>query len=105
MKCALVHHQVDSVRKNYMLQKIRWFLLITGVLVVVIIALQNQTPTPLKLLFLNGTIPLTLLLLATSAASFVFGALTTVWMLKKREPAKAKPEPQPAKTPQSSQNL
>ncbi len=81
-----------------MLQKIRWFLLITGVLVVVIIALQNQTPTPLKLLFLNGTIPLTLLLLATSAASFVFGALTTVWMLKKREPAK-KPEPQPTKTP------
>ncbi len=82
-----------------MLQKIRWFLLITGVLVVVIIALQNQTPTPLKLLFLNSTIPLTLLLLATSASSFVFGALTTVWMLKKKEPAKVKSEPQPAKTP------
>jgi uncharacterized integral membrane protein len=83
-----------------MLQKIRWFLLITGVSVAVIIALRNQTPTTLDLLFFNSTIPLTLLLLATGAANFVFGALTTVWMLKKKEPAKAKQEPQPAKPEQ-----
>ncbi len=70
-----------------MLQKIRWFLLITGVLVVVIIALQNQQPTRLKWLLFEMDMPLTLLLLATSAASFVFGALTTVWMLKKKTPA------------------
>ncbi len=72
-----------------MLQKIRWFLLITGVLVAVIIALQNQQPTPLTLLFTEVDMPLAMLLLATSAASFVLGALTTALMLKKSSAAKA----------------
>ena len=65
-----------------MLQKIRWFLVIVGVLVVVVIAIQNDQPVLLKLLFFQDTLPLTLLVLVTSAASFVLGALTTFWMLR-----------------------
>ncbi len=81
-----------------MLQKIRWFLLIIGVLVVLTIALQNDQPVPLELLFFRRELPLTLLLLATSGASFVFGALTTVWMLRTRSktaPAKPKVKVEP----------
>lgn len=77
-----------------MLQKIRWFLLMTGVLVVVIIALQNQQPTRLKLLMAEVDMPLTLLLLATSASSFVFGALMTAWMLKKKASAAKHQKPE-----------
>ena len=66
-----------------MRQKIRWFLLVVGILMVVTISLQNRTPTQLNLLLFESTMPLTLLLLATSAASFIFGALTTVWMLRR----------------------
>ena len=77
-----------------MLQKIRWFLLLVGILVVVIIAVQNSRSVEIDLLFFRGTYPLTLLLLGTSAASFLFGALMTGWMLRSRGrpggPAKGK---------------
>ena len=67
-----------------MLQKIRWFLLLVGILVVVIIAVQNSRSVEIDLLFFRGQYPLTLLLLGTSAASFAFGALMTAWMLRSR---------------------
>jgi len=69
------------------LQKIRWFLLLLGILLVVILAFQNNAPVELELLFFRGTYPLTLLLLATSAASFVFGSLMTFWMLRGKKKA------------------
>ena len=67
-----------------MMKKIRWFLLLLGVLVVVIIAFQNSRTVQLEVLFFSGQYPLTLLLLGSSAASFVFGALMTGWMLRGR---------------------
>lgn len=79
-----------------MLQKIRWFLLLLGVLVIVIVAFQNNRRVELDVLFFSGEYPLTLLLLATSAASFVFGGLMTAWMLRARGKAGAKR----ARTPQ-----
>jgi len=70
-----------------MLQKIRWFFLLGGITIVVIIAFQNSRSVELDLLFFKGEYPLTMLLLASSAASFVFGALTTGWMLRSRSKA------------------
>lgn len=70
-----------------MLQKIRWFLSLTAVLVVVIVAFQNQDAVPLTMLFFSGEYPLTLLLLATAAISFVLGCLMTAWRIRSRHKA------------------
>lgn len=72
-----------------MVQKIRWFFLLVGVLLIVIIAFQNSQSVKLNLLFFRGQYPLTLLLLGTSAASFVLGALMTGRMLRSRSKASA----------------
>lgn len=72
-----------------MLQKIRWFLLLVGVSVIVILAFQNSRSVEFDLLFFSGEYPLTLLLLACSAVSFVFGSLTTGWMLRSRSKSAA----------------
>ena len=72
-----------------MLQKIRWFLLLVGVSLIVILAFQNSRSVEFDLLFFGGEYPLTLLLLACSAASFVFGSLTTGWMLRSRSKSAA----------------
>ncbi len=79
-----------------MLQKIRWTLLLVGVVVILIVSFQNSEPVELDLLLFQGEYPLTLLLLATSVASFVFGALTMAWRGRSRAkttPGKEKPEP------------
>jgi len=62
-----------------MLQKIRWFLFLFAILVVVVTAFQNHEPVDVKMLWLRGRYPLTLVLLATAAISFVAGALATFW--------------------------
>lgn len=79
-----------------MLQKIRWFLLLVGVLLIVVIALQNSRSVELELLFFRGQYPLTLLLLGCSAASFVLGALTTGWMLRNRSRSGGKQKKRPS---------
>jgi uncharacterized integral membrane protein len=83
---------LGSAGEGFMLQKIRWFLLLVGVLLIVIIALQNSRSVELELLFFRGQYPLTLLLLGCSAASFVLGALTTGWMLRNRSRSGGKPK-------------
>ncbi|MFG0253852.1 MAG: LapA family protein [Rhodopirellula sp. JB053] len=73
-----------------MLQKIRYFLFLTAVLVVIVVAFQNHHEVDIDLLFFSGQYPLTLLLLACSAVSFILGAVWTMWRLRKREKAKAR---------------
>ena len=70
-----------------MLQKIRWFLSLVSVLVVVIVAFQNQDAVPLTILFFSGEYPLTLLLLGCSGVSFVLGCLMTAWRIRSRHKA------------------
>lgn len=70
-----------------MLQKIRWFVILTGLLLVIVVAFQNQDPVDLNLLFFQGEYPLTLLLLATSAISFVVGSLITALRIRARHKA------------------
>jgi uncharacterized integral membrane protein len=72
-----------------MLQKIRWFLSLLAVLVVVIVAFQNQDSVPLTILFFSGEYPLTLLLLGCSGVSFVLGCLMTAWRIRSRHKAQS----------------
>ncbi|MEM6979580.1 MAG: lipopolysaccharide assembly protein LapA domain-containing protein [Planctomycetota bacterium] len=88
-----------------MLQKLRWFVILTGLCVVLVVAFQNQDEVPLKLLFFRGQYPLTLLLLATAAVSFVVGCLVTAVRLRhrqKRAEAKAKAKQATAKADSTS---
>jgi uncharacterized integral membrane protein len=74
-----------------MMQRIRWFLLILGIIVLLVLGLANQTSVPVKMpLVFEAELPLAMLLAATSAISFVLGALLTGWMLRSR--GKEKPE-------------
>ena len=82
-----------------MMQRIRWFLLVLGIIVLLVLGLANQTSVPVKIPFLfERDLPLSMLLVTVSGISFVFGALMTGWMLRspKETTKKAAPEPKAA---------
>lgn len=80
------------------MQKIRWFFLIVGIILALAMALQNNEPTAIKLLWLGGEFPLSVLLVVASAIGFLFGALITALMLRSRKPT-PKPAPPAKSTP------
>lgn len=71
-----------------MIQKIRWLLIILGGIVLVTAMLQNSEPTTLKLFFFEKSLPTSILLLATSAVSFLVGGLVFHRAFRRRESAK-----------------
>jgi uncharacterized integral membrane protein len=71
-----------------MLQKIRYFLFLTVVLLLIVVAFKNHDDVPINLLVFSGQYPLSLVLLATSVVSFLLGVVWTVWRGRKREKAK-----------------
>jgi len=73
-----------------MLQKIRWFIFLFAILVVVVTAFQNNEPVDVKMLWLSGHYSLTLVLLATAALSFIAGALATFWRGRQHSKSKVK---------------
>lgn len=90
------------------MQKIRWFFLIIGIVLMLALALQNNDPVEIRLLWLEQSLPLSVFLLATGGVGFLFGALMTVSMLRNRsksEPASTQPAPAsetPADKPETS---
>ncbi|MCM2370464.1 LapA family protein [Aporhodopirellula aestuarii] len=80
-----------------MLQKLRYFLFLIAVLVVIVVAFQNHHEVDIDLLFFSGRYPLTLLLLGCSAVSFILGSVWTMWRSRKRERAKARAKAEAAK--------
>ncbi len=82
-----------------MLQKIRWAILILGVLVLIAIMVQNSHPVLLKLFFFETELPTSTLLLATSVLSFLIGALTTGRMIWRRDPDPQRLKDVPASSP------
>ena len=79
-----------------MMQRIRWFLLVLGIIVLLVLGLANQTSVPVKMpLIFEAELPLSMLLVATSGISFVFGALMTGWMLRGRKEKTEKAAPKP----------
>lgn len=67
-----------------MIQKIRYFLFLLAVLVVIVVAFQNHHAVDIEVLTFRGQYPLTLLLLATAVISFTLGSIMTAWRSRKR---------------------
>lgn len=78
-----------------MLQKIRWAILIFGILALVAAMIQNSEPVRLKLFFFETEMPTAILLLATSAISFLIGGLTVGRFLWRREAAQSEKKTTP----------
>lgn len=85
-----------------MMQKIRWAILILGVLVLIAVMVQNSHPVILKLFFFETELPTSTLLLATSVLSFLIGALTTGRMMWRRKPGESRRRKVPAASPPST---
>jgi len=89
-----------------MMQKIRWAILILGVIVLMTAIIQNRDPVTLTFLVYNTEMPTSILLLVTSVTSFLLGAITTGRILRRRDaakklansPAKSVPAPTPPAT-------
>ncbi len=71
-----------------MMQKIRWAILILGIIVLMTAIIQNSDPVPLKFLVYEAQMPTSVLLLVVSVVSFLLGAATTGHVLRRREAAK-----------------
>lgn len=65
------------------MQKIRWFLLIIAILLALTLTLQNNEGVPVRLLWMDREMPLSIMLASTTAVGFLVGALTTALMLRR----------------------
>ncbi|MDG2219955.1 MAG: LapA family protein [Rubripirellula sp.] len=70
------------------MQKIRWLLLILAILMALAVTFQNNDAVPVRLLWIERNMSLSILLACTTAIGFLAGALTTALMLLRRGPAK-----------------
>ena len=76
-----------------MLQKIRWFFLLVGGTIVLLLLLWNSSAVTVSFpFFAERQLPLSILLLATFAIGSAFGAIVTGWTLHRRHKAVAKAE-------------
>ena len=70
------------------MQKIRWFFLIVGIVLAIAMALQNNETASFRLLWLEQTMPLSVMLVSTTGIGFLLGALMTASMLRSRRKKK-----------------
>jgi uncharacterized integral membrane protein len=73
------------------MQKIRWTILLIGVVILLTAMIQNSATTTLKFFTYQTQLPVSVLLLTTSATSFLLGAITAGRMLKRSTRAKLVP--------------
>ena len=66
------------------MQKIRWMLWLVAVMLLIAVVVQNQQMQEFRLLWLAKSLPLSVMLLVTTAIGFVLGSLTTAAMLRSR---------------------
>jgi len=59
-----------------MMQKIRWAILLIGVIVLLAAVVQNSENVDLKLFYFQTTFPISVLMLVTATVSFFIGAIT-----------------------------
>ena len=72
--------------------RLRWFLIISGVLVLMVFSLANTESVPVGMPFVFHTdVPLAMLLAISALIGFMIGSLWTAWMLR-RKPAKTPPQ-------------
>ena len=68
--------------------RIRWFLIISGVLVLMVFSLANTESVPIRMPFLfQRDAPLAMLLAISALIGFMVGALWTAWMLHRKKDA------------------
>lgn len=72
------------------MQKIRWFFLIVGILLALLMGWQNTQNVDIRLLWITHSLPLSVLLLSFTAIGFLFGALMTAAMLHRRRATEKK---------------
>jgi uncharacterized integral membrane protein len=86
-----------------MLQKIRWVILILGIIVLMTAMVQNSDPVQLRFFRYETELPTSILLLVVLIIGFLVGMITAIWLLRRRETAKRKvdsaTEPSLAPTP------
>jgi uncharacterized integral membrane protein len=71
--------------------RLRWFLIISGVLVLVVFSLANTASVPVGMPFVfHADVPLAMLLALSALIGFMIGSLWTVWMLRRKSPPSAK---------------
>ncbi|MGB0597475.1 MAG: LapA family protein [Rubripirellula sp.] len=70
------------------MQKIRWILLILAIPMALAVTFQNNDAVPVRLLWIERNMPLSILVASTTAIGFLAGALTTALMLVRRSPTK-----------------
>ncbi|TWU24135.1 hypothetical protein Pla52o_20590 [Novipirellula galeiformis] len=73
-----------------MMQKIRWFLLLLGIVIALVIAFQNNRNEEVNVLFFHGEVSLLLLIVTAVGVGFVFGAMMTYGMLRPKKGAAKK---------------
>jgi uncharacterized integral membrane protein len=81
------------------MQKIRWFFSILAIALMLAAMLQNNQQVTVKLLWLERSTPLSVLLIATTIIGFLFGALMTASMLRSHRKRKEAAAKQAAKQP------
>ncbi len=65
--------------------RIRWFLIISGILLLTIFSLSNTGSVSIQMpLVFSAEIPLSMLLAISGLIGFMVGALWTAWVLRKR---------------------
>jgi lipopolysaccharide assembly protein A len=80
-----------------MMKKLKLFGALTGILVIVVVILQNTQPVTTRLLFFTVTIPNALTIALALLIGVTAGILLTLTMSGKREtPNEEKPQPGPA---------
>ena len=84
------------------MQKIRWAILLTGVIVLLAAVLQNSENVLLKLFFFETQLPVSVLMLVTATISFLVGGFTIGRMMRRSAKAVSKPITKPATKPDES---
>lgn len=70
--------------KREVMQKIRWIVLILAILAALTVTLQNTGAVEVRILWIDLSMSLSILLACTTGIGFLAGALTTALMLLKR---------------------
>lgn len=67
------------------MSRVRWFLIISGLLVLVVFSLSNTDRVAVRMPFVLDTqVPLAMLLGLAAVIGFMIGSLWTAWMLRRR---------------------
>ncbi|WP_182869071.1 lipopolysaccharide assembly protein LapA domain-containing protein [Rhodopirellula sp. JC639] len=93
LNALAIHWTFGTSRDMGNMARIRWFLIISGVLVLMIFSLSNTQRVLLRMpLVFHVEVPLAMLLAISGLIGFMVGALWTAWMLHRKKERLGKPD-------------